>query len=350
MLSNPLTKNIKSFAVYLSVWGTIALIYFLLFLFMEEITAAEAAYDALIFNGILAVLGISFWYPSKYISFNSGKKVQFIFSHFIGAVLASAIWLGLSYFILKEIVKPDSSYYNFLVNTLPWRYFIGVLFYFLINSFFYIIIYYTEAEERLVYESELKNLVTEAELRSLKFQINPHFIFNSLNSISALTTIDPEKAREMIFKLADFLRFILATNDKQKNKLQDELKNIRLYLDIEKIRFEDKFDYREEIALECSNIEIPNMLLQPLFENAIKHAVYDSFEKVDLIIRCGSSDGFLKIEVENNYEETTSSKKGTGVGLRNIRERLERFYNQPNLMQVIKTVDMFKVIIFIPLR
>ena len=88
--------------------------------------------------------------------------------------------------------------------------------------------------------------------------------------MSALTEIDPARAKQMIIKLADFLRFILRTNELEKNKLSEELKNIRLYLDIEQIRFEDKFEYIEETDESCSSIEIPTMILQPLFENAIK--------------------------------------------------------------------------------
>ncbi|HEY6907043.1 MAG TPA: histidine kinase, partial [Ignavibacteriaceae bacterium] len=241
-----------------------------------------------------------------------------------------------------------NAYVNFLITTLPWRFLIGILFYFIITSLYYLIIYYSGFQERKLYESELKNLVTQAELKSLKFQINPHFIFNSLNSMSALTTIDPEKARAMILKLAEFLRYTLANNEQQKNKLKDELHNIKLYLDIEKIRFEDKFDFSEELTEECLEHEVPNMLLQPLFENAIKHAVYESLEKVDIHLKCSGENGYLKIEVANTYDPELKSKRGTGVGLKNISERLNLIYHQNDLMQVIKEEGTFRVIIFIP--
>ena len=166
--------------------------------------------------------------------------------------------------------------------------------------------------------------------------------------MSALTTIDPEKARGMILKLAEFLRYTLANNDQQKNKLKDELNNIKLYLEIEKIRFEDKFEFTEELSEECLEHEVPNMLLQPLFENAIKHAVYESLEKVKVNLKCSGDNGYLKIEVSNSYDPDIKSKKGTGVGLRNISERLKLIYHQDNLMQVINGENIFKVILFIP--
>jgi LytS/YehU family sensor histidine kinase len=166
--------------------------------------------------------------------------------------------------------------------------------------------------------------------------------------MSALTTIDPEKARSMILKLAEFLRYTLANNDQQKNKLKDELKNIKLYLEIEKIRFEDKFDFTEELTEECLEHEVPNMLLQPLFENAIKHAVYESLEKVNVNLKCSGENGYLKIEVSNTYDPETKSKKGTGVGLKNISERLKLIYHQDELMKVDKTDTVFRVTLFIP--
>jgi LytS/YehU family sensor histidine kinase len=217
-------------------------------------------------------------------------------------------------------------------------------------SFYYIVSYYSELQERTVKESELKNLITQAELKSLKFQINPHFIFNSLNSMSALTETDPKKAKEMIIKLADFLRYILATNEREKNKLSEELKNIRLYLDIEKIRFEDKFEYSEQIEEDCNIAEIPNMILQPLFENVIKHAVYETLDKVHLTLKCNFDDGYLKILLQNNFDESSKPRKGTGVGLKNINDRLNLIYRRNDLMEVKKEKGIFSVTLFIPVE
>jgi LytS/YehU family sensor histidine kinase len=249
-----------------------------------------------------------------------------------------------------NVIGYGDDYEAFLYSTTPWRILIGIMYYALITSFYYMIIYYTGFQERILKESELKNLVTEAELKSLKFQINPHFIFNSLNSMSALTEIDPAKAKRMILKLADFLRYILATNDRQQSKLSEELKNIKLYLEIEKIRFEEKFEYQEEIGQECAQVEIPSMILQPLFENAIKHAVYETLEKVIVKLTCCFEEGFLKIEMQNNFDETSAPRKGTGVGLKNISDRLQLIYHQDNLMKVLKEKGMFRVTLFIPLE
>lgn len=348
MNNNPILENFKNFYLYLIFWIIISAINFILIYIGQNINLKTALIDSLIFNFLLAGLGLSFWFPAKYISFEKNKAAKIFFNHVISGILTASLWLFLGYFIISNIISNSETYNNFFFNTLSWRFLIGILFYFLITTFYYVIIYYKGFQERIIHESELKNLVTEAELRSLKFQINPHFIFNSLNSMSALTTINPDKAKSMILNLADFLRYTLANNENQKNKLSEELKNIKLYLEIEKIRFEDKFEFIDEIDPLCFDCYVPNMILQPLVENAIKHAVYESIEKVTLKLSCKKEDNFIKIFLENNFEDETSSSKGTGIGLQNIKKRLEIIYDQKNLINIQKDKNIFTVEIKIP--
>jgi len=350
MFTNPVLKKFSSFNIYLLSWLVIAILYFLLLYFGSGQELRIAIAESFVFTIILSGIGLSLWYPARYISIEESKLGRILISHLFAALITTTIWLLIGYFIMISIFGFGDSYETFLYSTTHWRVLIGIMYYALITSFYYMIIYYTGFQERILKESELKNLVTEAELRSLKFQINPHFIFNSLNSMSALTEIDPKKAKSMILKLADFLRYILQTNERQHNKVSEELKNIRLYLEIEKVRFEDKFDYVEELGENCSQAEIPSMILQPLFENAIKHAVYETLDKVTLTLKCDFENGFLKIDLENNFDESSSPRKGAGVGLKNISDRLQLIYHQNNLMKVIKEKGIFKVTLFIPVE
>lgn len=348
MFANPILKSFKNFNIYLLCWLILAILNFLLLYFGTDIGAETSVADSLVYTILLGGLGLSLWYPAKYIPLEQNKISKVLLSHLIGAIIAALIWILIGTYIMLGVIGFSNKYEIFIYTTLPWRFLIGILFYALITSFYYMIIYYTGFNERIIKEAELKNLVTEAELKSLKFQINPHFIFNSLNSMSALTEIDPPKAKSMILKLADFLRYILATNDREKNKLSEELKNIRLYLDIEKVRFEDKFEFKEEIEADCLNVEIPNMILQPIFENVIKHAVYETLEKVVLTLRCKMQDAYLKISIENDYDDSSTPQKGTGVGLKNIYERLKLIYHMDNLMEVKKEKGKFSVTLIIP--
>jgi len=347
MTENPILNSSKSLNLYLLFWLFVAITYFCLLYFGLNGNLTLSVTDSLIFNILLSGLGLAFWYPVRFMSLDS-SLVKIVINHLVAAVLATTVWLAIGYSIIVYIVNLGTQFTSFFLNTLVWRFFLGMLFNLLITSFYYIIIYYSDFKERAVRETELKNLVTEAELKNLKFQINPHFIFNSLNSMSALTAIDPDKAKSMILKLADFLRYTLANNEKQKNKLSEELKNIKLYLEIEKIRFEDKFEFVDEVAPECLSFEVPNMILQPLFENAIKHAVYETLSAVKLTLKGKSENDFLILSLTNNFEEEAKAKKGAGIGLKNISNRLELIYGQKDLMKVDKENHIFRVTLFIP--
>lgn len=350
MLTNPIFKSLKNLNYYFIFWTILAFLFIQLLYIGTEIGLTASITDGLVFTFLLGGIGLTLWYPARYIPIEKNSPLKIISGHSIGALITTVIWLSLGYFLLVGVFNFKDTYPPFFYSTLAWRILIGFLFYSLFVSFYYMIIYYTGFHEREIKEAELKSLVTEAELKSLKFQINPHFIFNSLNSMSALTELDPAKAKKMILKLADFLRYILKTNELEKNKLSEELKNIGLYLDIERIRFEDKFEYIEETDKGCSNVEIPSMILQPLFENAIKHAVYETLDKVTLKLVCKIQNGFLKIVVQNNFDVAGITKKGAGVGLKNIEERLKLIYHQNNLLEVKKERDIFKVTLYIPIE
>ncbi|RPI71248.1 MAG: GHKL domain-containing protein [Ignavibacteriales bacterium] len=348
MIPHPILKDRQNLTIYLLIWLGVLLSYQANVSFGIGLELEYALADNLLINLFLPGLGISYWYSAKYISFENNSVIKIFLSHLFGGVFITALWLAIGYYLVNSVVGFSSVYTDFFLEILPWRIVVGILYYFLFTAFYYLIIYYSSYQERIVKESELKNLITQAELKSLKFQINPHFIFNSLNSMSALTVINPEKARSMILKLADFLRYTLASNEKQTTNLNEELKNIRLYLEIEKIRFEDKFDFIEDLEKECLNIKVPSMILQPLFENAIKHAVYEALEKVTLNLTAKLQDGFMEIKVENNFDGDSDGKSGTGIGLSNIRNRLELIYNRKDLFNIIKKKNLFSVTIYIP--
>jgi two-component system LytT family sensor kinase len=348
MNSNPILEKPVNFLIYLFFWIIVTAVYVSLISHRENLAFDASLADGIVYNVLLFSFGLGAWYPVKYTSSASLSFYLLLLKQLLAGILFSVLWMVIGYFIIYTFFDFGPRYSDFVMDVWPWRFLAGILFYFLFASFYYLVIYYVEFRDRESRESELKNLVTEAELKSLKFQINPHFIFNSLNSMSALTTINPDKAREMILKLADFLRYTLANSERQQNPLKEELKNIKLYLDIEKIRFEDKFDFIEDIKKPCLNTLVPNMILQPLFENAIKHAVYETLDKVIIKLCCSPDEGFMKIILENNYEPGNNSRPGTGVGLQNIKNRLKLIYNRDNLIEIKKTDNLFKVTLFIP--
>jgi two-component system, LytTR family, sensor kinase len=348
-MMNPFVKNVKSFSVYLISWIFIFLVHTSILYFVIDLLLVDCIVDSFIFNFIFLILGLSFWYSTKFISFEIYSTLKIITNHITAAFFASGIWIFLGYWALSSFFYDDRIYLNFLYDSLIWRFFIGMFFYFIIVALIYIIIYYGNFQEKVLKEAELKSLVKEAELKSLKYQINPHFIFNALNSISALTISEPELAREMTINLSSFLRKTLSSNEILKSNLVDELNNAKLYLDIEKIRFGDKFTYTEEIGDGCGDLEVPSMILQPVFENAVKHGVYESIEPVNIHLKCEEQLDYMKITVSNNYDDEAIPHKGEGIGITNIQSRLRMIYNQDNLLKFSKNKGLFTVTIFIPL-
>ncbi len=347
---NPFVKNVKSFSVYLISWIFIFLVHSSILYFVIDLSLTKCLVDSFIFNFIFLTLGLSFWYSTKFISFEIYSTLKIMTNHITAAFFTSGIWIFLGYWILSNIFNEDRIYLNFLYDSLIWRFFIGMLFYFITVALIYIIIYYSNFQEKVLKEAELKGLVKEAELKSLKYQINPHFIFNALNSISALTLSEPEQAREMTINLSSFLRKTLSSNEIQKSNLVDELSNAKLYLDIEKIRFGEKFTYSEEIEESCKELEVPSMILQPVFENAVKHGVYESIEPVNIHLKCEEHLEYMKITVINNYDEESVPHRGEGIGITNIQSRLRMIYNQDNLLKFSKKDGLFTVTIFIPVE
>jgi LytS/YehU family sensor histidine kinase len=213
------------------------------------------------------------------------------------------------------------------------------------------LLWYTQKEQEEDNErrADTQKLARDAELNKLRQQLQPHFLYNRLNSISALTGQQPEKARHMIQQLSDFLRGTLRNEGQQWVSLKDEMEYLQLYLDIEKVRF----GYRLQSITNCEEaalgMMLPSMLLQPLVENAIKFGLYDTIGEVEILISAKINNGLLEVGVQNPYDETTAMPlKGTGFGLASIRRRLFLIFGRQDLLQIRKEAQQFIVVISIP--
>jgi len=172
----------------------------------------------------------------------------------------------------------------------------------------------------------LELALREAELRALEAQINPHFLFNCLNSIRALVVEDPPKAQDMITRFATLLRYNLNHDSRHTVPLSAEAEIVADYLALEKVRFEDRLRLHVAIDPAAASLPVPPMILQTLVENALKHGIGRLPQGGDLQIRAAAHNGALVLEVENTGELTDSRSGDTQVGLNNIRERLRILY------------------------
>jgi two-component system LytT family sensor kinase len=179
--------------------------------------------------------------------------------------------------------------------------------------------------ERAHREAQLVHQVVSAELRALRAQLSPHFLFNVLNTIAALIPHEPEKAELMVVRLAKVFRHLLAHSEKSFSSLQEEIEFLRTYLEIEKVRFGERLTVEFEISEAAAMATVPSLILQPLVENSLKHGLAPKRGDNRLIIRAGWADGALSLSVEDNGVGI-SKALNSGVGLRNIRERLRTTY------------------------
>ncbi|MBS1589876.1 MAG: histidine kinase, partial [Bacteroidetes bacterium] len=201
--------------------------------------------------------------------------------------------------------------------------------------------------EQLMQMSDASSMRRDAELFKLRNQLQPHFLYNSLNSVNALIFLDPNKAQEMIGKLSDFLRKAVKQESEEALLFSDELNRIQAYLEIEIIRFGDRL----HIVFDCVEIEkamIPPFLLQPLLENAVKFGLYGQTGQVQISFSAKFSEGNLIVTISNPFDAEFRPPKGTGFGLEGINRRLYLLYGRTDLLITTQVDHTFVTQIKIP--
>ncbi len=346
-MNHPFLKN-KNILFYLASWLVIVAAFGFALHFFYEFSVDEALADSLIFNGLFAAIGLVLWFVVRYSPFDTSQLINLIASHLAAGAMSISLVIFVTTTVLKTLFVPDEEYILFLTQSVPWRAGLGVMYYSVIILVYYLIRYYDDLNQRMQEQSQLETMLKESELEMLKSQINPHFIFNSLNSISSLTITAPDRARAMVIKLSEFLRYSLGKENDQLNTLEEELNNLLLYLDIERVRFGDRLKIETEVSDDTKTCTLPNLILQPLFENAIKHGIYESLEQVTIRLRAELDGQILRVTVQNEYDPNAVSRKGKGIGLKNVTQRLQVIYGVPKLVFTEKTEQIFTVRLDIP--
>lgn len=261
--------------------------------------------------------------------------------------LAGASMAGSRWFL--PFVYNDAVYLKFLSQSIIIRFFTNFLaigWMAMISLVWYAQLDHKENEKR---KGEAERLARDAELYNLRQQLQPHFLFNSLNSINALIGFKPDEARKMIHQLSDFLRGTLKKDDQQMVPLTEELAHLQLYLDIEKVRFGHRLNTEISCDNQCGTSLLPALLLQPIVENAIKFGLYDTTDTVTVSIRGEVDEGYLVIMVQNPYDpKTARPRKGTGFGLSGVQRRLYLLFARNDLVETHSGDDIYTTIIKVP--
>ncbi|HRG53477.1 MAG TPA: histidine kinase [Bacteroidia bacterium] len=305
-----------------------------------------AAADALVSNLFLAIGGYIVIIIYRY--YQPGKKNR-IYHFIFGIAITILVCLGIDK-VLGIVFPEHITYQHFLDHSSPVRFIFSLLVIYFIILLNWLWNSLLEQKENLNRKVASEELLKEAELIKLRQQLQPHFLFNSLNSISALVIAKPQEARKMVQQLSDFLRGTLKKED-QLVSLKEELEHLKLYLDIEKVRFGHRLSVEFNTPDESLSQLLPALLLQPIVENAIKFGLYDTIGETKISVEARQLPDHLLIEVKNPFDEATAGgRSGTGFGLASIQRRLYLLYARQDLLSTQKSEAVFTTTLKIPIR
>ncbi|MFN7919207.1 MAG: histidine kinase [Bryobacteraceae bacterium] len=236
-----------------------------------------------------------------------------------------------------------------ILRSISYGFDTGFIFYCLIVLIVWLTDYYRRYQRSQIEAAELQTQLVQAQLRALRAQLDPHFLFNALHSISELVHSDPEGAERMIASLSELLRRSLETSARAEVPLREELGFLQLFLDIEKVRFEERLNVRQAIDPQAESALVPNLVLQPLVENAIRHGLSKRVSGGWIRIGASIDAGCLVLTVTDNGPSQNGDMT-EGVGLSTVRGRLERLYGAEQSFQLRRLTEGVEAKIVIPFR
>lgn len=349
---HPVLSDFRRFLWYTAVWLLTGV-----FMAMLLVLAELAGWTSALLFAVPVTLTFGFLAASAYFvgrSLPLSRRPFFLAIALFGSasLIAGLLWLGICtvwqqmLLVIVDVpgaLQMSSHLSTVLLATGFSLYLLSLLAYDVLTAFENVHL----AERR---EAALRLQAREAELQLLRSQIDPHFLFNSLNSISALTTIDPSGARDMTLALADFFRQTLALSEKKKISLAQEIQLCEHFLAIEKIRFGKKLQVDMQLASDSLSALIPPMILQPLLENAIKHGIRNMSNAGLVTLKIVLQDQWIYISIQNPIDAESPENERNGVGLQNLRQRLATVYDGKARVTWIKSTHDFLIEITLPLE
>jgi two-component system sensor histidine kinase AlgZ len=296
------------------------------------------------------LISLPAWYSCRIAPIGRTPAWRLLSTHIVAAQILSLLWLGVGRLIARALsyVPALQGIETRFDQRTAMVYGAGCVFYLLAVSFHYVSLAQDAARESETRAMQTSIQARDAELKALKAQINPHFLFNSLNSISALTSIDPARARDMCVLLGDFLRLTLGLGEKTLVRFSEELDLLQKYMAIEKVRFGARLNIEETIQEDSKACLLPPLLLQPLVENAVKHGIAGLPEGGEVRLAVQRQNGRLAILVENSWDPEAAPGRSGGMGLKNVQKRLEARYGKEANLRVNTEGALFQVSLSLP--
>ena len=337
--------SVRKFFIVFSIAWLVLMADHALLLYWFDLPLQAAIIDSLISNVSLLLTCLLIMNTIRYYVPNINQYLNVLAM----CIVFTILWLLLSKWLLGLSLDSYENYQYFLKRTLFIRASIGFLVLGIVTMS--VIIWYNWQEQQTSEQrkTDAEKLAKEAELFKLRQQLQPHFLFNSLNSINALIGIRPEEARKMVQQLSDFLRGTIKKEETQWVNLQEEIQYLQLYLDIEKVRFGNRLTTIIETDETTQQMKLPALILQPIVENAIKFGLYDTTGETIIRLETRREDSELIITVSNPFDpETSSPKQGTGFGLKSVQRRLYLLFARHDLLGTEAKDNIFTTTVKIP--
>jgi hypothetical protein len=347
---HPILKDRRTLAVYLLAWLAPGLMLATLLAITVKASWSGAICFSLPAMLVYAFMSLSAWYVCRAFPLPGTDIAKTLSSLFIAALLSSALWLLACYGWASalEWMEPGLAPRESYPDSLPLLASFGIGLFLIAAAIHYLIESLQSARRTERNALELQVLARDAELKALRAQIDPHFLFNSLNSISALTSTDSAAARTMTLMLADFLRMSMNYGALEMIRLEQEIALVQHFLDIEKVRFGSRLVVRTEIGEGTLSAQVPPLLLQPLVENAVNHGIAQLPDGGLLLLRTERDGTSLRLIIRNPVDPRRIKPRGGGMGLQIVRQRLERLYGVESRMDVQDTGGEFVVVLTLP--
>lgn len=348
---HPIFVSRERLRLYLGAWVPVSLLLALLLVVSGQLSWPEAVTLALPLSLVYAFITLSAWYVWRGAPHSAAAFGRLVGALAVAAAVSSALWLGAAAVtarILDAYVPAFADLPARVREQWPLLFAVGVLLYLLAGAVHYAVLAADASRQAERRALELQVHAREAELRALRAQIDPHFLFNSLHSISALTGTDPAGARRMALLLGDFLRDSLRVGRRDRIPLSEELRLLGQFLEIERIRFGDRLRIGWAVAEDTAACELPPLLLQPLVENAVTHGIAHLLDGGEVVIRAARRAGRLYIAVENPCDPDRPTRRGAGVGLENVRRRLDTAFGSDAAAEAVEQAGAFRVNLVMP--
>jgi len=323
---HPILARGSRLALYLGVWTIVGALLAALLAGAGGLAVTRSLVISVPLALVYAFFCLSAWYVARSTPLGATGAVRLAVTALTASVISSAVWLVVARGWLELFAEGARIAPRELFPALRALIFgFGILLYLLSLAVSYLLAAFERSRDAERRGLEAQVLAREAELRSLRTQIDPHFLFNTLHSISALTTADPPAARRMCVLLGDFLRDTLALGSEARITIERELQLATQFLEIERVRFGDRLRV-DATSPPAAPWMVPPLLLQPLVENAVTHGVAHVIDGGVIRIAISNTESSLTIDVENPCDPDRPRRTGTGLGLANVRARLHAIY------------------------